>query len=226
MLIAGIFTVLMIMIISRAITNGDNALSMGNTGESNKEMNYLDSEDKNIMENSGRYQSNFKKIKLKGKIIINYYSLDIEKADITIITSNISMFSRGLDISVEKNNEIKLLGFNGTLEWRDSRFVLRGKLKEYNDDRTNMKINDNNEFIFEVNDGMLYINEIMIKKFNGFASGNLNINDKIDFELTNDNVSLENYIGSFSLNKDDVVEINGKVDDAGFNIKDIEVNLR
>ena len=44
--------------------------------------------------------------------------------------------------------------------------------------------------------------------------------------MANDQILINDYTGSFSLNKDDILNLNGKVEDLNFNIKDVEVNLK
>ena len=153
-IIISIPILLLIFLISKTPTMNYSAFSLDGASK-NDVINLKNKGNVNEQELEQKNQDSlsFKKINLIGNIKINYYSLYLENTDIDITTSNISIRAKDMDISVGKDNRIIIKGFNGKIDWRDSRFILKGTLKDYSDEETTVKINTNQELLFEINNG-------------------------------------------------------------------------
>jgi len=169
-----------------------------------------------------------KNLKISTDFATEAFEVPIENLDMAIVANELQLITPATDITVNLEKPIRFEAFSGRLYWRDSMFILEGKLNKYISEALQMNWKTDEDVKIRINRGSVEISQINIPLFESVVSGNIEIAEKITLTPTKDSLMLNHYRGYFKavISENEVrVILDGAVEDMTLGSQEFSFNV-
>lgn len=156
-------------------------------------------------------KSSFKDIDIKTDFSLEDFKIELENADIRINSGVMDIEGKNNKITLSKNINSILKEFSGYLEWRNNQLVLDGNALQFTSENADITWNKEKVKII-LHDGNIDIISLGFNGIETLSKGLISISDKVNVNLENDKILIEDYQGSFAMDlSKKSVKLDGKV---------------
>ncbi len=138
-----------------------------------------------------------KNLKFSSDFATESFEIPIDNLDMEIEADELQIITPSTDITVSLEEPMTFEAFNGKLYWRDSMFILEGKMSKYLSDIIKMNWKTDEDVKIKINKGSVVISQISIASFESVVSGDIKMADKVTLTPAKDSLKLDHYRGYF-----------------------------
>jgi hypothetical protein len=152
---------------------------------------------KNTTPAKGAEVETIKNIKFSAEVYGESFEVPADNLDVTIVAKEVQIISPTMDIIVSLDKPMVMQGFTGRMYWKDSMFILEGKMGKYLADAVKINWKADEDLKIRVLAGSVETAQVSIPSFETIATGKIELADKVTLTPNKDLLSLDHYRGSF-----------------------------
>jgi hypothetical protein len=169
-----------------------------------------------------------KNINFAAEVYGESFEVPADNLDVTVAAKEVQIISPTMDIVVSLPKPMVMEGFTGRMYWKDSMFILEGKLGKYLGDAVKINWKSDENIKIRVLAGSVETPQVNIPLFETIATGKVELADKVSLTPAKDLLSLDYYRGSFKAMIEDTqakVIMKGTVEDITLGNEQITFNV-
>lgn len=169
-----------------------------------------------------------KNIQLSAEVYGESFEVPAEGLDVTIVANEVQIISSTMDIIVSLDKPMVMEGFTGRMYWKDTMFILEGKLGNYLSEELKINWKAEENIKIRVLSGSIETAQVSIPLFETVATGKIELSDKVSLTPKKDLLKLDHYRGSFKASVDEsqaLVTLKGSVEDITLGNEQLSFNV-
>lgn len=169
-----------------------------------------------------------KNIQLSAEVYGESFEVPADGLDVSVVAEEVQIISSTMDIIVSLDKPMVLEGFTGRMYWKDTMFILEGKLGNYLADELKINWKADEDLKIRVLSGSIEAAQVSIPSFETIATGKIELSDKVTLSPKKDLLTLDHYRGSFKVEVGEsqaLVSMKGSAEDITLGNEQLSFNV-